>query len=133
MNPFLTTLTVRIGDINYGNHLGHDRLITLMHEARIRFLQALGASEQYFFGAGLIMRSLNVKYLNEAFLGDELTFALRITKVEKVRFTLSYVISRGETPIAEALSEMVAFDYQQRKILALPQPVLDAVHGPAQS
>ena len=33
MNPITTRLTVRIGDINYGGHLGHDRLITLLHQA----------------------------------------------------------------------------------------------------
>ena len=39
---FTTTLDVRISDINYGNHLGHDSLISLLHEARMRFLKQTG-------------------------------------------------------------------------------------------
>jgi hypothetical protein len=33
--PFRTTLTVRVTDLNYGNHLGNDALLGLLHEARV--------------------------------------------------------------------------------------------------
>ena len=36
--PFATELEVRVGDVNYGGHLGNDALLGLLHEARIRFL-----------------------------------------------------------------------------------------------
>ena len=39
---FNTTIEVTIGDINYGNHMGNDRFLTLMQEARLRWLQSLG-------------------------------------------------------------------------------------------
>ncbi len=42
---FSATLEVRISDINYGNHLGHDSLVSLLHEARVRFLRHLGYTE----------------------------------------------------------------------------------------
>ena len=37
-SPFISTQTVRIADINYGNHLGHDRLVSLLHQARVEAL-----------------------------------------------------------------------------------------------
>ena len=120
MNPITTRLTVRIGDINYGGHLGHDRLITLLHQARLDWLHALGAEENNCFGAGLIMRHLTCDYRAEAFLGDALDIAMHTGDLRRTAFTLHYRVCRGETLIAEAATEMVAFDYHAHKIIALP-------------
>ncbi len=64
---FSTTLTINIEHVNYGNHLGHDKLVALMHEARLRFLDHLGQSEVDFYGISLILKSLVVNYHQEAF------------------------------------------------------------------
>lgn len=117
---FTTALEVRIGDINYGQHLAHDRLIGLLHEARLRFLASLGASEQDFFTLGLIMKNLQVSYKNEAFYGERLDFHITIGRLAPVRFTLNYDVYCRERPIASASTEMVAFDYQRRKVQPLP-------------
>ncbi|HSQ86922.1 MAG TPA: hypothetical protein VLM43_19620 [Desulfobacterales bacterium] len=37
--------TVEVTDINYGNHLGNDALVGIIHRARVHFLHRLGASE----------------------------------------------------------------------------------------
>ena len=121
-------LTVRIGDINYGGHLGHDRLITLLHQARLDWLHALGAEETNCFGAGLIMRHLTCDYRAEAFLGDALDIAMHAGDLRRTAFTLHYRVCRGETLIAEAATEMVAFDYHAHKIIALP-PAFAAALG----
>jgi len=39
---FSCQLPVRITDINYGGHVGNDRLLVFAHEARMRFLQHYG-------------------------------------------------------------------------------------------
>ena len=132
MNPITTRLTGRIGDINYGGHLGHDRLITLLHQARLDWLHALGAEEHHCFGAGLIMRRLTCDYRAEAFLGDTLDITLHASDLRRTAFTLHYRVCRGATLIAEAATEMVAFDYQARKITALPPAftaALTRLHG----
>lgn len=117
---FTTALEVRIGDINYGQHLAHDRLIGLLHEARLRFLASLGASEQDFFTLGLIMKNLQVSYKNEAFYGEVLDFHLTVSKLAPVRFTLDYQVYCQARLIASASTEMVAFDYRRRKVQPLP-------------
>ena len=121
-------LTVRIGDINYGGHLGHDRLITLLHQARIELLHALGATETDCFGAGLIMRHLTCDYRGEAFLNDTLDIAMRVDNLRNAAFTLQYSVTSGDRPIAAAAVEMVAYDYQRHKIIALPPAFADALH-----
>ncbi|MFC0036228.1 acyl-CoA thioesterase [Cardiobacterium valvarum] len=121
-------LTVRIGDINYGGHLGHDRLITLLHQARIELLHALGATETDCFGAGLIMRHLTCDYRGEAFLNDTLDIAMRVDNLRNAAYTLQYSVTSGDRPIAAAAAEMVAYDYQRHKIIALPPAFADALH-----
>ena len=64
---FQTEIPVRITDINYGNHLGNDAILSMMHEARVQFLQNLGYTELEFEGVGLIMSDTAIIYKGEGF------------------------------------------------------------------
>ncbi len=117
---FSTTLPVNIEHINYGNHLGHDKLVMLMHEARLRFFDHLGQTEFDFYGISLILKSINIAYRQEAFRGDRLTFAMTIAEVRGSGFSLHYDIRNQHVePIAEADVVLVGFDYGQRRIARL--------------
>ena len=39
---FQVEMAVRVTDLNYGGHLGNDRLLSLVHEARVAFLAEHG-------------------------------------------------------------------------------------------
>lgn len=39
---FTTEIVVRVSDLNYGNHVGNDRILTLMQEARTLFYRSMG-------------------------------------------------------------------------------------------
>lgn len=118
---YSTTLPVNIEHVNYGNHLAHDKLVTLMHEARLRFFDRLGQSEFDFYGISLILKSLTVNYRQEAFRGDALTFALTISEVRGSAFTLHYEIrNQHNDTVATAEVVLVGFDYGNRRIARLP-------------
>lgn len=118
---FSTTLPLHIDHINYGGHLAHDKLVTLMHEARLRFFDHLGQSEIDFYGISLILKSLTVEYRQEAFRGDTLTFAITIAEVRGSGFSLNYDIrNQNNDRIAEASVVLVGFDYGKRRIARLP-------------
>lgn len=123
-----TLLPVNIEHINYGGHLAHDKLITMMHEARLRFFDSFGQSEVDFFEIGLILKSLSVDYAAEAFRGDQLTFRICVSEVRGSAFTLDYHITNeeGET-IANAQLVQVGFDYENRRITRLPAPARQAL------
>jgi acyl-CoA thioesterase FadM len=53
--PFAWEITVRTTDLNYGGHLGNDRVLSLVHEARVAFLASHGWTELDCGGASLIM------------------------------------------------------------------------------
>ncbi|PIE45601.1 MAG: thioesterase [Gammaproteobacteria bacterium] len=118
---FNTELTVNIDHINYGNHLGHDKLVTMLHEARLRFFDYLGQSEFDFYGIGLIMKSLTVNYRQESFRGDKLSFAMRFEDIRTSAFCLHYEVVRDNGDIiADANVVLVGFDYGKRRVAKLP-------------
>lgn len=127
---FTTTLTVNIEHINYGNHLSHDKLVSLMHEARLRFFDYLGQSEFDFYGISLIMKSLTVNYRQESFRGDKLSFTLKINAVRGSGFALGYDIRRADgEAVADAEVILVGFDYGKRKVARLPDLCRQALTG----
>ncbi len=126
---FSTTIDVRINDINYGNHLGHDSLISLLHEARVRFLKSIGFTELNICGAGILVTTLLINYLGEAFYADDLTINIGIGEITKISIELVYEVLRKETneKIALALTTLTFFDYSKRKVTKVPQEFLSFI------
>ncbi|MBB1283692.1 thioesterase family protein [Flavisolibacter sp. BT320] len=128
---FFTHLPVRITDINYGNHLGNDAVLGLLHEARMQFLKAAGYSELDLTGVGLIMADVAIEFKAEAFYGDVLTAFVAAGDFSKIGFDLYYKLVKGETEtvVAVAKTGMVCFDYKKRKVAAVPDEVFRNLVG----
>ena len=118
---FRTKLRVRVGEVNYGGHLGNDSVLTLCHEARIRFFTEIGHSEMDLFGEGIIMTDAMVVYKAEARLGDELDISLYLDDIGKRGFDLYYLLECCGRETARGKTGIAFFDYPQGKIAACPQ------------
>lgn len=131
-NPPLSTIQipVRITDINYGNHLGNDSMVSMVHEARMQFLQQHQFTELNIGGISLIMSDLAVQFKNEAYYGDVLTIEIFVSNISRVSFQLIYKIrtTRNEKNllIAVAATTMVGFNYTLKKVAPLT-PGLTAI------
>lgn len=120
-NPlFQTKVVVRISDINYGNHLGNDSVLSIVHESRVRMLQSWGFTELDVGGCGIIMSDVMIAYKNEAFYGDELSISVFVDDITTVSFDLLYHIGTirndKQIDIAHAKTGIVCFDYKTRKV-----------------
>lgn len=51
---YTVAVPLRIGDINYGGHLGHDAVLSLIHEARMQMLHSWEYDELKAGGNSLI-------------------------------------------------------------------------------
>ena len=122
---FCTQLQVRVTDINYGNHLANDKLVAMLHEARVLLLQSLGYSEFDIEGRSLIQADLMVRYKGEGFQGDKLEVETFIENITSRSFDLLYRIStlrkEQEVAIAHAKIGLVFYDYQARSIASTPE------------
>jgi acyl-CoA thioester hydrolase len=126
---FSTSFAVRITDLNYGAHAGNDTVLSFAHEARVRYLKLLGYSEFNMDGAGLIMADASLIFKNEIYYGDELLISIRAVEFSRVGFDLIYKIEKkveNQSLLVVALvkTTMVCFDYQQKKMIALPEKAL---------
>ncbi len=131
--PFQTTLTVRTTDLNYGGHLGHDTLLSLVQEARVAWLASHRWQELDCAGVGLIMGDAAVVYQGEAFAGDRLEIDVAGGECSCTGFRLFYRVTRVIPAAREAVAlvetGMVCFDYQRRCVAPLPPAVAQAMNA----
>lgn len=123
---FSTQCTVRVGDLNYGNHLANDKLLALLHQARVEFFASLGQSELNFYDTGLIMSDSIINYKSQAYLNDKLCIEVGLTDITRVAFDIVYRVTmpHNNTLVAEAKTGMVCFNYTTEKVQPVPSEVL---------
>lgn len=127
---FSTTIPVRITDINYGGHVGNDTILSIIHEARVQYLNSYGYEELNLDGAGLIMAHVMIEFKQELFYGKQVKVSVKAAEFSKVSFTLYYKLETSSTEdknkqlIATAQTGMVCYDYTNKKIMAIPETVL---------
>lgn len=125
-NPlFSTSVKIRIGDINYGGHVGNDSILSVIHEARVQMLAQWGYTETTIEHLGLIMADVMIAYRGESFYGDVLSIDIYATEVTEKSFDLLYKLTTERdgrtTDIAHAKTGMLCFDYNLRKIAPMPE------------
>ncbi len=117
-------IPVRISDINYGNHVGNDAFVSIIHEARLQWLKQHDFSELNFGGAGLIMSDITVEFKNESFYGDIIKAEVFIGEISRISFELYYRLStmRNDKDILLALAKtgMVTYNYETKKPVSIP-------------
>lgn len=124
---FTTDVPVRITDINYGGHVGNDSMLSLIHEARVRFLSHFGYEEMNFAGVGLIMTDVTIEFKNELFYGDILRASIVASDFSRVTFDLHYKLEKKSgdkwVPVSFARTGMACYDYMLKKLTAVPKEV----------
>ncbi len=126
---FSATIPIRITDINYGNHVGNDTFLSLIHEARLQFFKQYGYTELHFAGAGLIMADVAIEFKQEILYGDAVTIYVTANGFDKLGFDIFYKIiveKKGQEVLAgRAKTGMICFDYALKKKVAIPQEALE--------
>ena len=128
---FSCNIPVRITDINYGGHAGNDTILSLIHEARMQFLQSLGYTEMQFAGVGMIMSDVAIEFKSELFYGDTVIASVAVADISKIGFDLVYKLEtfrsnsnqdRDERKImvAAAKTGMICYDYDKKKMVTIP-------------
>jgi acyl-CoA thioester hydrolase len=128
---FCTRIPIRITDLNYGGHVGNDMILSILHEARVQFLQQYGYKEFDLAGIGLIMTDVAIEFKQELFYGDLLNAWVKAAEFSKVGFDIFYKLEK-DTPVnsilvAHAKTAMVAYNYGTKKVISVPGSVLETL------
>lgn len=126
---YSTELTVRVTDLNYGNHVGNDAILGLIHEARLQFYRSLGFKNELSFegSIGQVISDAAVVYKAEAFYGDVIVCKIGAGDFNKYGFDLFYQLTLKDSgkEVARAKTGIVCFDYDKRKIAAAPAVLIN--------
>jgi len=120
---FEISIPLRITDMNYGNHLGNDKILSLFHEARVQALAKLNCTELDIGDkVSLIMGDVMIRFRAEGFYGDITYVKIWFREFKTHSFQVYYQLinKTDERIIAEGKTGMVAFDYNARKVASIP-------------
>jgi acyl-CoA thioesterase FadM len=121
---FTTQLTVRVTDINGANHLGNDSMISMLSEARARFLFESGVLETQAdaSGTGIIVTDLATTYKAEAHARDQLLFEVGVMDFNHYGGDIIFRVSRprDQQLVAMAKYGFVFFNYKRSQVVPMP-------------
>jgi acyl-CoA thioesterase FadM len=123
---FSTQLTVRVTDINGANHLGNDSMISMISEARARFLFDYGVQETGPDGVGIIVTDLATTYKAEAHARDQLVFDVGVMDFNQYGGDMVFRVSRPRDGrlVAMAKYGFVFFNYKSSQVTPMPPEFL---------
>jgi acyl-CoA thioester hydrolase len=120
---FTTEIPIRVGDINYGGHLGNDAVLSIAQEARARFYASHGFSELECDGASTAMVNAALIYGAEGKYGMVLRVEIGAADVRSREFDLLYrmVEAASGKEVARVKTGIVSIDLTTRRIVRLPE------------
>ena len=118
-------IAVRSSDLNYGAHVGHDRMLTLIQDARVAMYRSFGYGDERSFEGpvGQVIADAAVLYKSECFLGDILYIEIGIGESGRSGFDMYYRVTNRTTGREAAIAKtgIVCFDYARRKVASIPE------------
>ena len=122
--------TIEVTDLNYGNHMGNDALVGIIHRARVHLLRQFGAGETNLGDGktGILLTDLVVNYRGEGFLFDRLIVESTLGELRPKGFRMFHRIATDQNRlIALAETGIVAFDYQNKKVALIPEAFVSKI------
>ena len=103
-------------------HVNNAVYLTYLEEARIAYLQPMGAEP-----SGMILARAEIDFRAPLSEGDELEIGVRPVRVGTKSFELAYEVRVGERVAAEAKTVIVSYDYSSRQSVAVPEQWREAL------
>jgi acyl-CoA thioesterase FadM len=119
---FSITQTVRMTDLNVGGHVGNDQMISLLSEARYRFLCHYGFDEFSRENLGIVITDLVTEYRSESFAQENLRFEVGLMDFNKYGADIIFRVTKHPSGQVVVLAKQgfVFFDYQTHKVTQIP-------------
>ena len=107
--------------LNHFNYL----LLTLLQEARLRWLKTLGDTINELNienDTGLIIKEAHIYYESESFYGDLLHILLQPSVKSKTSFDIDYKVTETESKkiVCTAKTTQVCFNHAKGKVVRIP-------------
>lgn len=119
---FETEIPVRITDLNYVGHLGNDSFLSIIHDARARFLRKYGYTELDVEGVGTIVNNAVILYKSQLFYGDTVIIKVALKNPGHMSCDFIYLLLDKKTgkEAARAQTGFVFMDYKSGNLMDMP-------------
>jgi acyl-CoA thioester hydrolase len=119
---FVHRETVRFRDLDSLGHVNNAVFLTYLEEARIAYLDPLGAE-----ASDMILARVEIDFRAPLRIGEELEIGVRPARIGTKSFDLEYEVHSGGTLAAEAKTVLVSYDYATRRPVELPESWREAL------
>jgi acyl-CoA thioester hydrolase len=111
---------VRFRDLDPMGHVNNAVFLTYIEQARVAFFAAVDAATE-LEEMSLIIARVEIDFKAPVRLGHEVEIAVRASRFGTKSFDFDYVLRVDGEIVAEAKSVQVAYDYERRQTMPLPQ------------
>ena len=128
--PVVIRIPVQWGEMDLYGQVNNTVLFRYFESARIVYLERCRFLESYDLNKiGAILHSTECRFRQPLHHPDEVLVGAHATRVDKDRFTMSYLVFSQATSqvAAEGSAIVVSFDYQSRTKVPLPLSVLEGI------
>ena len=127
---FETVMRVRNTEIDVGQHLTLESLISLLAEARARFLYSKGIKDINAECQGLIVSNLQLNIINRVRAREELLFEVGIEHISDKDGEMAIKVTRmyDGSLVAKARKSFVQYDYRSNRSISFNSDVKDALN-----
>lgn len=129
--PFSTDIPLYLSHMNYGGHLDNALLLSVVSEARARFLKSIGYTEVNIEGISIIVADAALQYRSEAFHGEVMVVRMTVAEFSKCGCDLLWRMNEQSSgrEVARGKTGIVFFDYATRKVMPVPENFRTRVAG----
>ncbi len=132
---FEHSIEIRTTDVNFGNHLGNERILMFAQECRGNWFKNYGVDETNLWGTHTLVADAAIQYLKEGFAYDMLDIRLYLGSMHRYGFDLYYDVVRqsgsnaiqGEEEHIALAKTAILFRDNLSKNLVAPPPELLAI------
>ncbi len=120
---FYHLIEVRYGDLDPQGHVNNAKFLTYMEQARVFYLKQLKLWEGgSFLNMGIILADVQISFKKAVHFGDPVRVGVRIARLGSKSMTSEYQLedARDASIFATGASVLVAYDYQHRRSVPIP-------------
>jgi acyl-CoA thioester hydrolase len=124
-------IKVRFSDLDAMGHVNNATFLTYLEEARIAYFNDVLALPKNSLDFGAVIARIEIDYLHQISIGDELEILTRISEFGSKSATIENLIliksNQKEVVAAAANTKLVYYDYKKRETIKIPEAVKTTV------
>ena len=121
---------VRFRDVDGAGHVNNAVFLTYIEGARFEYMRHLGLLRP-IDDLGMILARVEIDFRAPIEFGDDIDIGARVGRFGTKSFDLDHALYVGDRLVAEARTVLVAYDYERRESIPLPDDWRERLAAPS--